>query len=85
MIFVALFIGTLSAINSNTMAILLSGYPSMAGTATSLAGTMRFGTGALVGAVVALLPNNEIWPMIFSMAACGTLSIGFYWVLGRKA
>ncbi|SBO12512.1 Bicyclomycin resistance protein [Vibrio mediterranei] len=84
-IFVALFIGTLSAINSNTMAILLSGYPSMAGTATSLAGTMRFGTGALVGAVVALLPNNEIWPMIFSMAACGTLSIGFYWVLGRKA
>jgi DHA1 family bicyclomycin/chloramphenicol resistance-like MFS transporter len=83
-IFVALFIGTLSAINSNTMAILLSGYPSMAGTATSLAGTMRFGTGALVGAVVALLPNNEICPMIFSMAACGTLSIGFYWALGRK-
>jgi DHA1 family bicyclomycin/chloramphenicol resistance-like MFS transporter len=33
--FVVLYIGTLSTIGSNSMALLLSGYPQMAGTASS--------------------------------------------------
>lgn len=40
--FVVLFIGTLSTIGSNSMGLLLSGYPTMAGTASSLAGTVTF-------------------------------------------
>ncbi|MGY3569956.1 Bcr/CflA family multidrug efflux MFS transporter [Vibrio sp. SCSIO 43135] len=83
--FVVLFIGTISTIGSNTMGLLLSGYPTMAGTASSLAGTLRFGTGSLMGAVVAAMPGGETWPMVFVMAACAVLSIGFYWTLGRKA
>ncbi|GAL12947.1 MFS family multidrug transport protein [Vibrio astriarenae] len=51
--FVVLFIGTLSTIGSNTMGLLLSGYPNMAGTAASLAGTLRFGLGSVIGVIVA--------------------------------
>ncbi|MDA0116633.1 MULTISPECIES: Bcr/CflA family multidrug efflux MFS transporter [Vibrio] len=83
--FVVLFIGTLSTIGSNTMGLLLSGYPAMAGTASSLAGTLRFGTGSVIGFVVAILPDGATWPMITVMTACSILSAAFYWIFGRKA
>lgn len=83
--FVVLFIGTLSTIGSNTMALLLSSYSSMAGTASSLAGTLRFGMGSVMGVVVAFMPHSEVWPMVTVMTACAILSAGFYWILGRKA
>ncbi|WP_047457618.1 Bcr/CflA family multidrug efflux MFS transporter [Vibrio fluvialis] len=83
--FVVLFVGTISTIGSNSMGLLLSGYPRMAGTASSLAGTLRFGTGSVIGAVVAAMPSGVAWPMIFVMAGCSVLSVGFYWTLGRKA
>ncbi|MDN3609858.1 Bcr/CflA family multidrug efflux MFS transporter [Vibrio ostreicida] len=82
---VVLFIGTISTIGSNTMGLLLSGYPAMAATASSLAGTLRFGLGSLVGAVVAFLPDGVAWPMILVMTGCSLLSVGFYWKFGRKA
>ncbi len=83
--FVVLFVGTISTIGSNAMGLLLSGYPRIAGTASSLAGTLRFGTGSIIGAVVALMPSDVTWPMILVMAACSVLSAGFYWTLGRNA
>ncbi len=83
--FVVLFVGTISTIGSNTMGLLLSGYPRMAGTASSLAGTLRFGTGSVIGAIVAAMPSGVAWPMIFMMAACSVLSAGFYWIFGRNA
>lgn len=83
--FVVLFVGTISTIGSNAMGLLLSGYPRMAGTASSLAGTLRFGTGSVIGVIVAAMPSGVAWPMIFMMAACSVLSAGFYWTLGRKA
>lgn len=83
--FVVMFIGTISTIGSNAMGLLLSGYPRMAGTASSLAGTLRFGTGSVVGALVAAMPGGVSWPMIFVMAGCSLLSASFYWTLGRKA
>ncbi|NRF30851.1 Bcr/CflA family multidrug efflux MFS transporter [Vibrio coralliilyticus] len=83
--FVVLFIGTLSTIGSNTMGLLLSGYPAMVGTASSLAGTLRFGTGSVIGVVVAMLPDGATWPMITVMTACSILSAAFYWIFGRKA
>lgn len=84
-IFVVMFIGTLSTIGSNAMGLLLSGYPSMAGTASSLAGTLRFGTGSIIGAVVAFLPGGVTWPMIMVMSACSVASAACYWIFGRKA
>lgn len=83
--FVVMFIGTISTIGSNSMGLLLSGYPNMAGTASSLAGTLRFGTGSVIGAIVAAMPSNVVWPMIVVMTACSVLSILFYWTLGRNA
>jgi len=83
--FVMLFIGTLSTIGSNSMGLLLSGYPNMAGTASSLAGTLRFGTGSVIGLIVAMLPSHSAWPMIVVMAACSVLSALLYWTLGKKA
>ncbi|AUI87372.1 Bcr/CflA family drug resistance efflux transporter [Vibrio azureus] len=83
--FVVLFIGTLSMIGSNAMALLLSGYPTMAGTASSLAGTLRFGMGSLVGALVASLPDGVAWPMVIAMFTCAVMSALLYWTLGRKA
>ncbi|MDA0110026.1 Bcr/CflA family multidrug efflux MFS transporter [Vibrio sp. La 4.2.2] len=83
--FVMLFIGTLSTIGSNSMGLLLSGYPTMAGTASSLAGTLRFGTGSVIGAIVAMLPGGTVWPMIALMAICSVLSAALYWTFGKKA
>ncbi|ANS85614.1 Bcr/CflA family multidrug efflux MFS transporter [Vibrio scophthalmi] len=84
-VFVVLFIGTISTIGSNAMGLLLSGYPTMAGTASSLAGTLRFGIGSIIGGIVAALPNGVAWPMIVVMTACSLLSAAFYWLYGRKA
>jgi DHA1 family bicyclomycin/chloramphenicol resistance-like MFS transporter len=67
------------------MGLLLSGYPRIAGTASSLSGTLRFGTGSVIGAVVASMPSDVTWPMILVMSACSVLSAGFYWTLGRNA
>ncbi|MGR5175016.1 Bcr/CflA family multidrug efflux MFS transporter [Vibrio parahaemolyticus] len=83
--FVMMFIGTLSTIGSNSMGLLLSGYPTMAGTASSLAGTLRFGTGSVIGAIVAALPGDSVWPMIALMAICSVLSAALYWTFGKKA
>ncbi|MYM60415.1 Bcr/CflA family multidrug efflux MFS transporter [Vibrio sp. OCN044] len=83
--FVVLFVGTTATIGSNTMALLLSGYPTMAGTVSSLAGTLRFGTGSLMGGTIAFMPDGVVWPMISVMTTCSILSTTCYWIFGRKA
>lgn len=75
---VMLFVAMIPTIGSNCMALLLSDYPHITGTAASLAGTFRFGLGALAAAFVAALPGNAQWPMVFVMASCGILSTYFY-------
>lgn len=82
---VILFVGTISIIGSNSMGLLLSNYPQMAGTASSLAGTLRFGTGAIVSAIIAFLPSGYVWPMVISMFLCSVLSVSAYWLLSRNA
>ncbi|WED28106.1 Bcr/CflA family multidrug efflux MFS transporter [Vibrio sp. DW001] len=83
--FVMLYISMMSTVGSNSMAILLSAYPGMAGTASSLAGTLRFGVGSIIGVIVAMLPGDTAWPMILLMTLCAVMSAVFYWFLGRKA
>lgn len=51
---VAAFVGCVSMVSSNAMAVILDEFPHMAGTASSLAGTFRFGIGAIVGALLSL-------------------------------
>ncbi|WP_058911857.1 Bcr/CflA family multidrug efflux MFS transporter [Entomohabitans teleogrylli] len=81
---VAAFIGCVSMVSSNAMAVILDEFPHMAGTASSLAGTFRFGIGAIVGALLSVAPSTSAWPMIFSMALCATCSVLFYLYASRR-
>lgn len=55
---VAAFVGCVSMVSSNAMAVILDEFPHMAGTASSLAGTFRFGIGAIVGALLSTATFN---------------------------
>ncbi len=80
---VAAFVGCVSLVASNAMAVILDEFPHMAGTASSLAGTFRFGIGAIVGALLSLATFTSAWPMIWSIAFCATSSILFYLYASR--
>jgi len=74
---IAAFVGCISIVSSNAMAVILDEFPHMAGTASSLAGTFRFGIGAIVGALLSLATFTTAWPMLWSIALCATCSILF--------
>lgn len=80
---VAAFVGCVSLVSSNAMAVILDEFPHMAGTASSLAGTFRFGIGAIVGALLSMSTFNSAWPMIWSITFCATSSILFYLYASR--
>ncbi|MDR0806181.1 MAG: Bcr/CflA family multidrug efflux MFS transporter [Enterobacteriaceae bacterium] len=81
---VAGYMGSISMISSNAMAVILEDFPHMAGTAASLAGTLRFGVGAAVGGLLALTTSHTAWPMISSMAFCVISAVFFYGCSLRK-
>lgn len=66
---VAGYVGVIAMVTSNAMAV-MDDFPHMAGTAASLAGTDRFGTGAAIGSVLSLFTAKSAWPMVGSMAFC---------------
>ncbi|AMO48043.1 Drug resistance transporter, Bcr/CflA subfamily [Enterobacter sp. FY-07] len=80
---VAVFVGCVALVASNAMAVILDEFPHMAGTASSLAGTFRFGIGAVVGALLSMATFNSAWPMIWSITFCATSSILFYLYASR--
>ena len=80
---VAAFVGCVSMVSSNAMAVILDEFPHMAGTASSLAGTFRFGIGAIVGALPSMATFTTAWPMLWAMAFCATSSILFYLYASR--
>lgn len=80
---VAMYVGGIAMITSNAMAVILEDYPHMAGTVSSLAGTIRFGVGALVGTAIAMLPAKTEWPMVSSMAFCVICAMSFL-LLARR-
>lgn len=80
---VAAFVGCVSLVSSNAMAVILDEFPHMVGTASSLAGTFRFGIGAIVGTLLSMSAFNSAWPMIWSITFCATSSILFYLYASR--
>ncbi|HDR2373175.1 TPA: Bcr/CflA family multidrug efflux MFS transporter [Enterobacter asburiae] len=80
---VAAFVGCVSMVSSNAMAVILDEFPHMAGTASSVAGTFRFGIGAIVGALLSMATFTTAWPMLWAMAFCATSSILFYLYASR--
>ncbi|WP_413111636.1 Bcr/CflA family multidrug efflux MFS transporter [Thaumasiovibrio sp. DFM-14] len=82
---VMMFMGNITVVGSNTNACLLSGYPKMAGTASAISGTIRFGVGAIVGAIIAVIPDATPMPMALTMATCALVSAAFYWLVALKS
>ncbi|SPW33134.1 Sulfonamide resistance protein [Edwardsiella tarda] len=81
----AAYVGCIAMVSSNAMAVILDSFPHMAGTAASLAGTLRFGLSALVGALLAQLPITSAWPLVGSMALCSTSAMALFLYAARSA
>lgn len=79
--FLAIFAGQNPLISSNAMASILEKFPTMAGTANSMVGSVRFGTGAIVGSLVALMPMKTPAPMLLTMALCSIIGVSCYYFL----
>ncbi|MFZ4831666.1 Bcr/CflA family multidrug efflux MFS transporter [Rouxiella sp. Mn2063] len=79
------YVGCIALVTSNAMAVVMDDFPHMAGTAASLAGTIRFSTGAAVGSLLALFPAKSAWPMVGSMAFCIFASVVLYIYASRPA
>lgn len=78
---IMLFVGQISLISSNSMASILEHFPTMAGTANSLTGCVRFGLGSAVGALVASMKMESAAPMLLTMSGCVVLAVFFYYFL----
>lgn len=75
---VSIFVGCIAMISSNAMAVILDGFPHMAGTAASLAGTIRFGLGAITAMLLSVASFDSAWPMVLSMALCSFIAFLLY-------
>jgi MFS transporter, DHA1 family, multidrug resistance protein len=79
----------MSTIGGNSMAIVLDFYPYIAGTASSLAGTIRFAIAGAIGIILSLLVstptaqsitvnNTTEWLMVGSMVLCNFISVSLF-------
>ena len=78
---VAFFVGQNPLISSNATASILEKFPTMAGTANSLMGSVRFGVGAVMGSLVASFKMETAAPMLYTMTACVLISALSYYFL----
>lgn len=66
---VALLMGSLTLMSTNADAILLLKFPHNSGTTTAVAGTLRFGSGAVAGPMLALFYTGTSMPFSLLMLA----------------
>ncbi len=81
---IAIFVGQNSLISSNAMASILEKFPNAAGSANSMVGSVRFGTGACVGSLVALMNMSSATPMLLTMAVCSLMAVVCYYFLTAR-
>ncbi len=81
---VVCYIGLMGLIGANSTSHALGFFPANAGTASALAGTLRFGGGALAGVLVNLLPAVSPVPMAATMAAAMILALLAHLFWARK-
>ncbi|WMC12119.1 Bcr/CflA family multidrug efflux MFS transporter [Oceanimonas pelagia] len=82
---VMVLIAQISLVGANAMAGLLSHFPEAAGTASALAGTVRFGLGAVATFAVNVSHAVSALPMALVMSLCAWLALASYWLLVRPA
>ena len=81
---IAVFVGQNPLISSNSMASILEKFPNAAGSANSMVGSVRFGIGACIGSLIALMPTDSALPMLLTMGGCSLVSVLFYVFLTAK-
>jgi DHA1 family bicyclomycin/chloramphenicol resistance-like MFS transporter len=81
---IMLFVSTIPTVGSNSMAILLSDYSNISGTAASLAGTLRFGLGACCAAIISFSPATSSWPMVIVISCCAVLAMFCFHLRGKS-
>lgn len=76
---IALLVGCVPLISSNSMTGILSDFPNLAGTASSVAGCIRFGLSALAGLLVSMLTmTSSLIAMLIVICCCMVLMIASY-------
>ncbi len=75
------YVGVMSLIGSNCMTGILNNFENMAGTASAMTGTLRFGIGAIAGSLTSLFHVQSAAPMTLAMAVCALLSVLSYRLL----
>jgi DHA1 family bicyclomycin/chloramphenicol resistance-like MFS transporter len=79
---IMLFIGTAGVVNANAMALILRHLGHISGSASAVAGCLRFGLGAFASVLVAQLYDGTAFALSAVMAACG-LGAGACFLLAR--
>lgn len=74
---VAVYVGSIAMISSNAMSVILDNYPHIAGTVSSLVGTIRFGIGAFFGYLLSCFKTTTAWSMVGFMGLCVCFAMGF--------
>ncbi len=69
------YLGSISFISANAIALAVEGYPTKAGTVVAVFGASQFGFGAIAGTSVGQLYNNTPVPMAAVIAGCGLISL----------
>lgn len=83
-IFIAILVGQNPLVSANSMASILEKFPQMAGTANSMVGSVRFGTGAVIGSLMAFLKMESAIPMLVVMALCCFVGTSCYYFLTHR-
>ena len=78
---VVIFMMPHNMVNANATAGAMEYFPHLAGTASAMLGFVRFGTGALVGALVGYFHDGTALPMSYIIAACVIGSAATFWFL----
>lgn len=75
---IMLFIGTAGVINANAMALVLSRLGHISGSASAVAGSLRFGLGAIAPLAVGLLFDGTPVALAMVMAGCGFAAVASF-------
>lgn len=82
----ALFLSVAALVLGNSMAGFMALFPSMAGTASALAGASRFGLGAAAGSLASWLHDGSARPLLVGMALCAIAAwVSHRWLCCARA
>ncbi|BGI50738.1 MAG: Bcr/CflA family multidrug efflux MFS transporter [Arsenophonus endosymbiont of Ceratovacuna japonica] len=81
---IAIYVGSIAMISSNAMSVILDNYPHIAGTVSSLVGTVRFSIGAFFGYLISCFKATTAWSMVGFMGLSVCLAMGFILLSNNK-